>query len=334
MMGMMDTKKQVLPQNPNGISFAVEEGIFVKGTPFSSQNSLLSGFCPQSDAPMVERLKQRGCVFREILKNDRFLSVDPFRKSAVVGEAVAVGAVDFALGIDTGGSLLRQSAAGVSVLRWATATVPPEGILSAAPSFDAVGTVAPNAETALRLWTEFWGTKADEAVAVYPLETDFPLQTALDTYRILSAVELASELGLYDGIRFGQCEACDGTVRERMAAYRGQCMSPERKELLLLGTALVLPPYREACYLRALGNRDYLKAKMKKKLNGGGLIQCPMTLEASVLPALLELSAVSVKGQLLMGTAGSEGALLSLGAKLEREGGDGACPKTELPWKR
>ena len=318
---MMDTKEQVLSQHLNGCSFAVEAGIFVKGSPVSAENPLLSGFCPQSDAPMVERLKQGGYLLREVIENNRLLSVDPDQKNTAVGDAVAAGAVNFALGIDTGGSLLRQSAAGVTVLRWATATVPPEGILSAAPSFDAMGMVAPSAKIALDLWTEFWCTKADEAATVYPLETDFPLQTALDTYRILSAVELASELGLYDGIRFGQCEACDGVIPGRMAAYRGQRLSPELKELLLLGTALALPPYRETCYLRALGNRDVLKAKMKKKLNGGGLLQCPMTLEASVLPALLGLSAVSAKGKLLMGMAGSEGALLSICAELEREGG-------------
>lgn len=308
-----------------GASFGIAEGILWRDRPAAEKALFWNACHPAEDGSVVTRLRALGYTPTALLRQDPFLAVDPHRLELACGEAVSAGKVSFALGVDTGGSLLRQASAGATVVRLQASALPRDGMIFSAPSFQAWGLVAPDRATVRHL-TEGLLEPIDphfdlENGAVETLGADFPTNTAFDTYRILSAVELSSELGLYDGIRFGVNERSGGSAREQMEAYRGRCFSAELKTLLLLGTALLLPPYREGCYARALANRSILMDEMRKRLARVGAIRCPLNRETAVLPSLLDLFAVALNGELLMTLDGRERWLLSLLDESNGEGG-------------
>ena len=303
----------------DGIPFAAEDRFCVWGMETQNNCEMLRGYRPPYDAKAIQILRDAGAVLLGKVKTDGFLSGRTEKKNIREGLVGNDGAVPFALMAETSGSLIGQTARGAAacisplVSRW--------GMISCAPSFDCVGVMAGTAwdcaalmqtlnhsndvETTIapkncvcskvallgmtRDWFPFAGAECREA--------ELPdLEILAQAYEILSAVESASEMAMYDGIRFGIKGEDRASVREQAAAIRGKLFSHEEQKLILLGTALLMDAHREGCYRAARGWREKLQRHLRDLLKDFDALICPLSEKTSakiaLLPSLAGLSAM------------------------------------------
>ncbi len=74
---------------------------------------------------------------------------------------------------------------------------------------------------------------------------------ALAAYYLLSSAEASSNLGRYDGARFGHRSADSATLRDMYEHSRSEGFGPEVKRRILLGTFALAAGYYDAYYLKA-----------------------------------------------------------------------------------
>ena len=308
----------------DGIPFAAEDRFCVKGIPTENHCGMLRGYKPPYNAHAIERLQAEGAVFLGKLRTDGFLSgrtENKLRAERLVG---ANGIVPFALMAETGGSLLCLGRDGVAA--FSCRALSRFGMIACAPSFDSVGVLAGSVRSCKivadlltnrcdqaspekrrstpRIAT--WGQSFDEKT----LNAGWPDFTALSkAYRILSSAETASEMAMYDGIRFGVVEEQGKTAREQTAAVRGRCFSAEEHQLILLGTALLMGERRAECYSAARGLREAVLQALRALYSEYDLLACPLTDRALLLSSLGGLSAISASGMLWMTPQGREAVL-------------------------
>lgn len=97
---------------------------------------------------------------------------------------------------------------------------------------------------------------------------------ALLSYYVISAVEAASNLARYDGVRFGN--AMEGfTPEERAAATRGALLGKEVKRRIIQGTALLTGLLRERYEPAARHAREWIRLEMKRLFESFDLIVTP-----------------------------------------------------------
>ncbi|MFJ6087460.1 allophanate hydrolase [Streptomyces sp. NPDC092369] len=158
-----------------GRLFAVKGNIDVHGLP-TTAGCPAYAYTPESDAPVVARLRAAGAVVLGTTNLDQFATglvgtrsphgavrnaVDPTRisggSSSGSAVAVALGIVDFALGTDTAGSGRVPAAFnGIVGIKPTRGLVPTEGVVPACASLDCVTVFArtlPEAEQALAFMT-------------------------------------------------------------------------------------------------------------------------------------------------------------------------------------
>lgn len=148
----------------HGTPFAVKEVIEVAGTPTACGSKVLANHLPDSDATVVQRLREAGAVLlgtqvsHELTcgldepptRNPWNAECYPGGSSAGAGVSVALGSAVFALGTDAAGSVRIPAAmTGVAGLKPSAGLVSRAGVVrgASAPSIDNVGIVARNAET-------------------------------------------------------------------------------------------------------------------------------------------------------------------------------------------
>lgn len=99
----------------------------------------------------------------------------------------------------------------------------------------------------------------------------FPvMDRAVAAYYVLSSAEASSELGRYDGLRYGH--RSEGSI----ARTRGEGFGWEVKRRIMLGAYALSAGHYEDCYLRALGVREQLRRAFEE------LFQCYDVLLAPV----------------------------------------------------
>lgn len=144
----------------SGIPFGVKDVLDVAGMPCEQGSALYHGHVPPFDAGCVAMLKQQGAIVLGKTATAEFAGtapaatvnpLDPARSpggsSSGSGAAVAAGMAVFALGTQTGGSMLRPAAfCGVAGFKPTFGAWPVSGMLPAAQSFDTVGAIARSAD--------------------------------------------------------------------------------------------------------------------------------------------------------------------------------------------
>lgn len=90
------------------------------------------------------------------------------------------------------------------------------------------------------------------------------MEHSLEAYHLICAAEAASNLGRFDGLRYGRSAAGEN-VTEMYSRSRGEGFGPEVKSRILLGTHILRekfyePYYVQAMRVRALILRDYQSA--------------------------------------------------------------------------
>ncbi|WP_158741937.1 amidase [Acidisphaera sp. L21] len=179
----------------HGMTIAVKDNIDVVGTATTAGASFRRDALPNSDAPVVERLRRAGAVImgkanmaelafgirsrstvggqcRNPWAEDRI----PGGSSGGSGAAVAAGFCDAALGSDTGGSVRLPAAfCGVSGLRPTSGRVPNRGSVPVSAALDTIGPLARRVEDVALIFAVTAGfDPADPYSVDQPLENFLP----------------------------------------------------------------------------------------------------------------------------------------------------------------
>ncbi len=302
----------------DGIPFAVEDRFCVRNMPTENGCRMLEGYRPLRDAEIVNRLRAEGAILLGKLVTDGFLAGSaPTKHIDAIAKAVETGEIPFVICADTGSSAFCERAASVIVSRYSGQLLDRSGLFSVAPSFDGIAAMTQNTEDARRLFDALINPvnmqiQSNEIDTPKVKDFDlsrFSLEKAKKSYRILSVVETASEMALYDGIRFGASADNGQSIEERMSKTRGEFLSYDEKKNILLGTALLMDGRREDCYFPARAHREEVRRKVGLLLEHTDVIRLPLSEETAFLPSYLGLSALASDGVLLM-TDGERNRLL------------------------
>ena len=164
---------EVKPQPPTGdgplagIPFGAKDILETKGLPTEYGSPIYKGRIGTEDAAIVRQLRARGAVLMgkthttsfayrtpAPTRNPRNLDYTPGGSSSGSAAAVAAGMVPFALGTQTGGSVLRPASfCGVTGFKPTYALLPMDGVLPFAKSLDTLGLFTQSAQEMLALWT-------------------------------------------------------------------------------------------------------------------------------------------------------------------------------------
>jgi Asp-tRNA(Asn)/Glu-tRNA(Gln) amidotransferase A subunit family amidase len=180
------------------IPFAVKDIIETKGLATEYGSPVYKGRLGTEDAAIVRDLRGRGAVMLgkahttafayrapAPTRNPRNREHTPGGSSSGSAAAVAAGMVPFALGTQTGGSVLRPASfCGVTGFKATYGSLPLEGVLPLAPGLDTLGFFTHTAADMLALWEALGkstGRVEKFALAIPdPLpEVDPPMATAL-----------------------------------------------------------------------------------------------------------------------------------------------------------
>jgi amidase/aspartyl-tRNA(Asn)/glutamyl-tRNA(Gln) amidotransferase subunit A len=153
------------------LTMTLKDNIAVGGVPMTGGSAVFADAVPRRDAPLVERLLDAGVTVFGKANMDELAyaptgetsAFGPAKNPVVDGRvtggsssgsaaAVASGAVDAALGTDTGGSVRMPAAfCGLVGVKPTWGLVPQEGVVELSYTLDHVGPLAPDVRTAARV---------------------------------------------------------------------------------------------------------------------------------------------------------------------------------------
>jgi aspartyl-tRNA(Asn)/glutamyl-tRNA(Gln) amidotransferase subunit A len=108
------------------------------------------------------------------------------------------------------------------------------------------------------------------------IDLSLPLQPyALPTYYIIQPAEAASNLGRYDGLRYGT--RATGNLEESYFNARGDGFGAEAKRRIILGTFILSAGYYDSYYKKALAVRTAIRQEFDDAFQRVDVIACPTT---------------------------------------------------------
>lgn len=163
---------QVSPQRPTGdgplaeIPFGAKDIVETRGLATEYGSPIYKGRIGENDAAIIRALRGRGAVLLgkthttafayrtpAPTRNPRNPAHTPGGSSSGSAAAVAAGMVPFAIGTQTGGSMLRPAAfCGVTGFKPTYGLLPMEGVFAFAKSLDTLGFFTHTAADMLQLW--------------------------------------------------------------------------------------------------------------------------------------------------------------------------------------
>lgn len=137
--------------------------------------------------------------------------------------------------------------------------------------------------------------KVLEGMGAHTEECSVPLLTeGLQIYYVLACAEASSNLGRYDGIRYGYTPAPkeEEGWRERILRARSEGFGREVKRRILLGTFVLSAGYYDAFYRKAQALRRSLTQQLKSALESFDCLLLPTTSTAAFPLGMLGSDAV------------------------------------------
>lgn len=118
--------------------------------------------------------------------------------------------------------------------------------------------------------------KVFEALGAELVKADIPgLEYALPVYYILACAEASSNLGRYDGIRYGYRAGTFNSLDEMIKKTRSEGFGPEVRRRILLGTYVLSAGYFDAYYKKAKLLQAKIRDDFRKAFSGCDLILTP-----------------------------------------------------------
>ncbi|GAA0789161.1 Asp-tRNA(Asn)/Glu-tRNA(Gln) amidotransferase subunit GatA [Hathewaya limosa] len=105
------------------------------------------------------------------------------------------------------------------------------------------------------------------------------LEYVLETYYVLSSAEVSSNLGRFDGIRYGKMEGTYNSTEELYRKVRSENFNSEVKKRILLGTFILAKEQHEEYYRRALKIRSKIRKEFEDIFKRYNAFITPTTLD-------------------------------------------------------
>ncbi len=176
----------VSDEEGEGLVVAVKDLVDVRGMPTTAGGVILPTRPAVHDAPVISRLRERGCVIVGKANLHEFAYgvtsinphygdvLNPHDPTRVAGGssggsavAVAAGMCDWAVGTDTGGSIRIPAAlCGIVGFKPRLGTIGTEGVFPLSRSLDTLGPMAPDVASAARAFALMLGRSDDGIAAV------------------------------------------------------------------------------------------------------------------------------------------------------------------------
>ena len=99
---------------------------------------------------------------------------------------------------------------------------------------------------------------------------------ALATYYIIACAEASSNLGRFDGIRYGYRTKNYTNLKELFKNSRSEGFDPEVKRRIILGTYVLSSGYYDAYYKKAQKVRTYVRKEFEKELSKYDVLLTPV----------------------------------------------------------
>ena len=99
---------------------------------------------------------------------------------------------------------------------------------------------------------------------------------ALATYYIIACAEASSNLGRFDGIRYGDRTKNYTNLKELFKNSRSEGFGPEVKRRIILGTYVLSSGYYDAYYKKAQKVRTYVRKEFEKELSKYDVLLTPV----------------------------------------------------------
>ena len=279
-----------------GIPMTLKDNICSDGDLTTCCSKILEGFRPYYDSTVWTKLKAQGAVMLGKTNMDEFAMgstsetsvygapLNPRNTNHVTGgssggvaAAVCANIAAYGLGSDTGGSV-RQPASFC-------------GIVGLKPTYGAVSRYGQTDIKGLKIgiakeYFEGINEEIKDAIlgAVKELEKNgaqivdisLPvLQQALPVYYIIACAEASSNLGRYDGIRYGYRAKDFNDVEEMILKTRTEGFGDEVKRRIMLGTYVLSSGYYDAYYKKACLLRQNLIADFDDIFNTCDVLIAP-----------------------------------------------------------
>lgn len=117
-----------------------------------------------------------------------------------------------------------------------------------------------------------------EALGAEIVEVQLPhSEYALSTYYVIASGELSSNLGRYDGVRYGHRADVEGDVFNMFRHSRSEGLGPEVKRRILLGTYALLSGNFRDYYLQAMKVRALIAKDFEQAFEACDVIVAPTT---------------------------------------------------------
>ena len=117
--------------------------------------------------------------------------------------------------------------------------------------------------------------KAFEKMGATLIDVGFPLlHHSLSAYVIISCAEAASNLGCFDGLRYGHRASAFDNIDDFTCKTRSEGFGAEVKRRILLGTCVLSAEYYDAYFAKALMLRNAIKNEYKRLF---GICDCLVT---------------------------------------------------------
>ncbi|MDX2471243.1 MAG: Asp-tRNA(Asn)/Glu-tRNA(Gln) amidotransferase subunit GatA [SAR324 cluster bacterium] len=110
------------------------------------------------------------------------------------------------------------------------------------------------------------------------VEVELPnIKHAVATYYVIAPCECSSNLGRYDGVRYGHRAEDAKNLTDLYELSRDQSLGPEVKLRILLGTFALSAGYYDAYYLKAQKIQDLIRAQFQSAFKNVDAIASPVT---------------------------------------------------------
>ncbi len=295
-----------------GVPMTLKDNMSTKGIETTCCSKILSGYKPIFDATVWETLKSQNAVLLGKTNMDEFAmgsscenscfggAANPFNTNHVAGgssggvsSAVGGNIAAYGLGSDTGGSI-RQPASfcGVVGLKPTYGAVSRYGLIAYASSLDQIGPITKSVEDASLVFDAIAGKDKRDSTSVgggntyATLDNDIKgmkigiAREYLDgvrvpVYYIIACAEASSNLGRYDGIRYGYKTAHYTGTHDMICRTRSEGFGEEVKRRILLGTYVLSAGYYDAYYKKAQNLRGTIISAFNKAFEQCDVILAP-----------------------------------------------------------
>jgi len=150
--------------------------------------------------------------------------------------------------------------------------MPLQGITIGLPKEFFVGSNGPSEEVVSQAIGQF------EALGASTKQVSLPHTLyAIAAYYIITPSEISSNLGRFDGVRYGHRSDKANTLLEVYTKTRGENFGPETKRRIMLGTYALSSGYYDAYYKKAQKVRTIIADEVKKVLNEVDVLLTPVS---------------------------------------------------------